>query len=482
MMKSISLLLLLLLVAFGGQSPAIPDKTVVLTFDDAVKSHRTVTAPLLKELDFQATFFITQNWMKDAANFLSWEDVAEIHHMGFEIGNHSWTHADFGKVENGARLGEELEQVEQALARVGVPKPISFAWCGNSFGPEAIRQLRGYGYKLARRGMQPEIPYGKIEIGPALDVTKYHPLLIPTTGDAYPDWTFEHFKKVVAQAKAGKAVVLQFHGTPDLAHPWVHTPPEALRQYMRYLKENGYRAIAMRDLLPYFDQARLPEDPMLELRLSPSFRPNGPKPESVVLKTADGGVVYGDLYGTGGRGVVLAHGGRFLKESWWKQAQILAGAGYRVLAIDFRGYGRSTGPGGDVYTAPLYQDVLAAVRHLRKTGAKTVSIIGGSLGGGAAGEALVHAAPGEIDRVAMIGSYGSETPEKMKGRKLFIVAREDRGSGDILRLPKIRESFELTPEPKKLVILEGSAHAQFLFGTNQEERLMSELLGFLSAP
>ncbi len=33
-------------------------KTVVLTFDDAVKSHRTFVGPLLKELGFRATFFV----------------------------------------------------------------------------------------------------------------------------------------------------------------------------------------------------------------------------------------------------------------------------------------------------------------------------------------------------------------------------------------------------------------------------------------
>ena len=118
----------------------------MLTFDDAVKSHRTVVAPLLKELGFQATFFITQLWMKDTSDFLTWEETSEIHRMGFEIGNHSWTHSDFGKAQNGAKLGEELRMVEKELARVGVPKPVSFAWCGNKFGPEAIEQLRGAGY------------------------------------------------------------------------------------------------------------------------------------------------------------------------------------------------------------------------------------------------------------------------------------------------------------------------------------------------
>jgi hypothetical protein len=116
--------------------------------------------------------------------------------------------------------------------------------------------------------MQPEVPYGEIQVGPLLDPTRNSPLLIPTTGDAYPDWTLEHFKKVVAGAKDGKIVVLQFHGVPDSVHPWVNTPPEMFRQYMAYLKENGYHVIAMRDLLPYFDWDHLPADPMAKERVS----------------------------------------------------------------------------------------------------------------------------------------------------------------------------------------------------------------------
>lgn len=245
---------------------AVPNHTVVLTFDDAVKTQITNVAPFLKQMGFTATFFISQRWMDDQANFLTWEQVGELHRMGFEIGNHSWTHSDFSAPENAAKLGRELEMVEQELARVGVPKPVSFAWCGNSFGPEAIDQLRRHGYKVARRGMQPEVPYGKIEVGPALVVGKHHPLLIPTTGDAYPGWTLEHFKKVVASAKPGEIVVLQFHGVPDVAHPWVNTPLENFRQYMLYLKQNGYHTLTMSDLLQYYDSAGLPEDQLLKTR------------------------------------------------------------------------------------------------------------------------------------------------------------------------------------------------------------------------
>ena len=52
----------------------------------------------------------------------------------------------------------------------------------------------------------------------------------------------------------------------------------------------------------------------------------------------------------------------------------------------------------------------------------------------------------------------------------------------MLRLSEIREQYERTPEPKELVILEGSAHAQFIFETDQGQRLMREILRFLSEP
>jgi hypothetical protein len=46
----------------------------------------------------------------------------------------------------------------------------------------------------------------------------------------------------------------------------------------------------------------------------------------------------------------------------------------------------------------------------------------------------------------------------------------------------IRANYEKDVGPKELVILDGFAHAQFLFATDQGERLMGELLRFLSEP
>ncbi|MBI4903819.1 MAG: polysaccharide deacetylase family protein [Acidobacteria bacterium] len=240
-----------------------PDATVVLTFDDAVKSHRTFVGPYLKDLGFPATFFVTHRWMEDTANFMSWSDIAELHGMGFEIGNHTWTHANFASAQAAAKLAAELDQVEAELEKVKVPKPTCFAWPGNNFGKAALAVLQQRGFRLARRGGAPEVAYGKVLVGPVFDPGRHHPLLIPTTHDSYPNGTLENFRNAVAQARDGKITVLQFHGVPDTAHPWVHTPPELFRQYMDHLKQQKCTVLALKDVAQFYDLSNLPADPLL---------------------------------------------------------------------------------------------------------------------------------------------------------------------------------------------------------------------------
>ncbi len=193
-------------------------------------------------------------------------------------------------------------------------------------------------------------------------------------------------------------------------------------------------------------------------------------------------VVQGDLYGSGSRGVILIHGGGRTKESWQPQAPGLADAGFVVLAINFRGdtvdeEGRVISIGSDEENGA---DIRAAAAYLRTRGVRSVSAVGASMGGSALGDADAQSKPGEFDRIVLLASSAGN-PASLKGRKLFIVARDDaRQSGP--RLPEIVDSYKKAPQPKELVILEGSAHAQNLFDTDQGPRLMSEILRFLKQP
>src|SRR5215467_7553487 len=210
--------------------------------------------------------------------------------------------------------------------------------------------------------------------------------------------------------------------------------------------------------------------------------PPGNAAQHISIPTEDHGLIYADVYGKGDRAVVLVHGGRFNKESWQPQAETLVKAGFRVLALDLRGFGRSHGPGdSDIYTAPMKFDVLAAVRYLRSSGAKKVAVVGGSLGGGAAADASIASEPGEIDRLVLLAAEPDGPAEKIKAPLLVIVARDDANASG-LRLPRIRRWFDKAPQPKQLLVLEGSAHAQFLFQTDQANRVMEEILRFISKP
>jgi hypothetical protein len=64
-----------------------------------------------------------------------------------ELGTEFWFklvgfgYAVFDQADRAVTLGKELDMVDDALARVGVSKPISFGWPGDNFGPEALEQL-----------------------------------------------------------------------------------------------------------------------------------------------------------------------------------------------------------------------------------------------------------------------------------------------------------------------------------------------------
>jgi len=72
----------------------IPEKLVVLTFDDSSKSHFTVARPLLLKHKFNATFFITEgfDFPDNKKDYMTWQEITQLHKDGFEIGNHTVSH------------------------------------------------------------------------------------------------------------------------------------------------------------------------------------------------------------------------------------------------------------------------------------------------------------------------------------------------------------------------------------------------------
>ena len=246
----------------------IPDRLVVLTFDDANKSDRTFVADILKKHGFGATFYVSEGlgFLKNKQHYTTWDEIRELHEMGFEIGNHTQHHRSVTSI-NGEQLKESVRHIEKRCKENNIPVPVTFCYPGFGHNAEAVKALDESGFLFARRGVRPEWQdNGEGSRGPAYDPQVDHPLLIPSTGYDGPDWKLDDLKWAVDQARDGKIAVLCFHGVPALDHPWVNTDPKDFKIYMQYLKDKECTVIALRDLVKYVDPQQRPADPYAPIR------------------------------------------------------------------------------------------------------------------------------------------------------------------------------------------------------------------------
>jgi peptidoglycan-N-acetylglucosamine deacetylase len=238
--SAVALGILLMCTGSRGAEP-VPDKLVVLTFDDSVASQATFVAPLLKKLGFGATFFITEGFtfLTDKDHYMTWEQIRDLHGQGFEIGNHTRSHRGVANLDP-ENFAAEITHIEERCKEHAIPKPLTFCYPGYGASPTAAQFLRNRGYRFARAG-------GNRAFNPLKD----DPLLLPQAFDGKPGSTLESFKTAVEKARDGEIAILTFHGVPDIQHPWVSTEPAKFEAYMQHLKETGCKVIALGELDRY---------------------------------------------------------------------------------------------------------------------------------------------------------------------------------------------------------------------------------------
>lgn len=222
---------------------SIPDKLVVLTFDDAPASHFSRVAPMLQEYGFGGTFFVCEfpPNSKDSTLYMNWRQIQALDQMGFEVANHTHTHANVSKLTK-EEFNLQVGYIEEKCDSLDISTPTNFAYPGYGLNAQNLKFLEDKNYHFARAG-------GSRPYDPELD----HPYLIPSwaTDGTNKKEIFEALK----MAKNGKIVILTIHGVPDIEHPWVNTPPELFEEYLTFLKQNDYQVISLKDLENYVDYA-----------------------------------------------------------------------------------------------------------------------------------------------------------------------------------------------------------------------------------
>src|ERR1700726_1664050 len=115
--------------AQGNDLLPIPDRLVVLTFDDGTKSDIAYVAPLLKRYGFGASFYVTEGLreIKRDDDNLTWDEIRQLNDLGFEVGNHTETHPDLTKLTK-EQIVSELEGIEHRFKQYGIPAAQTFSY------------------------------------------------------------------------------------------------------------------------------------------------------------------------------------------------------------------------------------------------------------------------------------------------------------------------------------------------------------------
>jgi pimeloyl-ACP methyl ester carboxylesterase len=116
-----------------------------------------------------------------------------------------------------------------------------------------------------------------------------------------------------------------------------------------------------------------------------------------------------------GRPVILIHGWPLSADSWDDQAMAIADAGYRAIAYDRRGFGRSSQPWNGYDYDTLSDDLAAVIAH---SGAEDAIVVGFSMGGGEVARYMSRHGGKSVAKVALVASilpFRLQTPDNPAG-------------------------------------------------------------------
>jgi peptidoglycan/xylan/chitin deacetylase (PgdA/CDA1 family) len=92
----------------------IPEKSVVLTFDDGWRSFYTVAFPILQKYGFASTLFVYTDFIGGNVA-LSWDQITELHRNGVDIQCHTKTHRNLAELKKDESFREYFESVKEEI-------------------------------------------------------------------------------------------------------------------------------------------------------------------------------------------------------------------------------------------------------------------------------------------------------------------------------------------------------------------------------
>ena len=122
----------------------LPEKPIMLTYDDTVIDQYTVAQAEMKKYGFKGVFFIMTVSL-GRPNYMSRAQVKSLSDAGHEIGSHTWDHHNVKKYK-GEDWVTQIEKPTKTLKEVTGRDIKYFAYPFGLWNPEAIPELKKRGF------------------------------------------------------------------------------------------------------------------------------------------------------------------------------------------------------------------------------------------------------------------------------------------------------------------------------------------------
>lgn len=137
------------LIEFQNNTRALPQKSVVLTFDDGYTSNYSLIFPILKKYNIPATIFVTVSTMNNNYGKMTWDQMREMEQSGLvNIQSHSWLHVDHSALSQ-QQVHEYISSSFDLLEeKLGKRSPRLFAYPHGAYTEATIKIVKGYNVPL----------------------------------------------------------------------------------------------------------------------------------------------------------------------------------------------------------------------------------------------------------------------------------------------------------------------------------------------
>ncbi|WP_160689251.1 polysaccharide deacetylase family protein [Clostridium sp. C2-6-12] len=128
-----------------GDKP-VPEKSVLITFDDGYMDNYTNAFPILKEFNMNATIFVISSYL-DGKEYLSPSSVKEMSDYGIDIESHTVSHRRLSELSYEEQLSE-LKNSKETLEKLTGKPVFSIAYPEGKYNDDTIKAVSEAGYSM----------------------------------------------------------------------------------------------------------------------------------------------------------------------------------------------------------------------------------------------------------------------------------------------------------------------------------------------